>query len=512
MNTEFHKTWKRLEKLSEANSHQDLKTQFSEQPSRVADLSFEFDEIIFDFSKNLWNQKILSELVNLANHSGLQSKIQALMKGEIVNFSENRAAIHHLYRSPSPEKEISAQRQKAFEVANKYANAEWKTAFGKPVKHLVNIGIGGSFLGPQLAIEALTDLQTTNKIKVHFLSSIDEVLWKKILTEIDIESTLFCLSSKSLGTSETLINWEKVKTTLNSTAGYKPSDTQQSLVVATANLEKAQKIGAPETHILPFSESVGGRFSIWSSIGFPVLMAVGVDKFQQFLAGAHQIDKHFESEDFATNLPVVMALLSVWNRNFLKLSSSVCAPYDYRLRNFPLWAQQLLMESNGKPSGLEAEDKTSAVIFGDHGQLSQHAFFQALHQGSDVIPVDFIGTHSSEPNQKDLLINMLAQSAALMNGVENTEHPSFNCSGNRPSSVFILKRLTAKNLGQMMAIYEHMTFVQAVIWDINCFDQPGVELGKSIAKSVLSALKSNTLADLDLDASTQQLIKRILND
>ena len=512
MNNEFSKQWEQLSDTSKKIKPESLSQLFKNNPQRTTELSFETNDIYLDLSKNKWTASNLKDLINLANSADLGEKIKSLFAGKIVNHSEKRAATHYLYRSPDSTEEIALHKGQLCTVAREYLSGNWKTGFEKPVKHIVNIGIGGSFLGPQLAIEALTELQSTNDIKVHFLSSIDNSLWDKIKSEINLDSTLFCLSSKSLGTSETLINWNKVKSLLDNQPEYKPNAKNQSLVIATANTTKALDFNIPSSHILPFQESVGGRFSIWSSIGFPVLMAIGENKFRQFLDGAHLMDEHFQSEQFDRNLPVIMALLSVWNRNFLNISTNVCAPYDYRLRAFPQWLQQLMMESNGKPTGTIVNTKTSPVVFGDHGQLSQHAFFQSLHQGTDVFSVDFIGVNSSEPNQNELLVNMFAQSAALMKGNLDKNNPSFNCPGNRPSSTLILNKLTPSSLGQLMALYEHITYVQSIIWSINCFDQPGVELGKSIAKDVLSALKTNQLDQLELDPSTQHLLKTIFDD
>ena len=516
MNKSYLLYWNQLEKLAIDLDIKNLRQFFSEDPNRSKTFSFEVGDLLVDFSKNWIDSNSISLLIKLAQSCDLDKKITSLLNGEIVNFTENRAATHAVQRREKTTQSVLNEREKMFTVAQNYNSGEWKTAFGKKVSTVVNIGIGGSYLGPKLAIEALTDLQLNNEIKTYFFATIDDCDLAQMIQQIDLESTLFCVSSKSLGTSETLLNTETIIDLLKSQKSYNPTTKNSSFVAATANFEKAAQLGISNSHVLPFADSIGGRFSVWSSIGFPLLMAIGKQPFLSFLKGAEQVDQHFGSTPFEKNVPVLLALVSIWYRNFIGLSSYAVIPYDMRLRSFADWLQQLMMESNGKACDIDGQDfqhLTSPCVFGGHGQLSQHAFFQAFHQGNDISPIDFIGVKKSESKAQELLlINMLAQSAALMQGKKDLENNANSCKGNRPSTVFLLEELTPRSLGQLLAIYEHMVFVQSVIWNINCFDQPGVELGKSIAKEIQLHHNKGTLDEMSLDNSTLELLKKILND
>ena len=515
MNQRFIKHWEKLQLDAQDPKLTDLQFLFEHEVDRHNNLCFKAGDILVDFSKNWINQEVLSNLIHLSKTAQLKDKIKALFAGEVLNFSENKAATHTVQRKLNSRNDIMADRNKMFKVADNYQSGQWLSAFGKKITTVVNIGIGGSFLGPKLAVEALSELQTNNDIKVLFYPSVDSVVMRSILQAADITSTLFCVGSKSLGTIETARNTETVLKILNDLEGYQPTPTNQSFVAATANLEKAAELNIPESHIMPFDAATGGRFSVWSSIGFPVLMAIGKERFLEFLSGAEKIDLHFELTDLDKNLPVIMAMISVWYRNFMQLPAYAAIPYDMRLKNFPAWLQQLMMESNGKMIDVNAEAmkcSTSPWIFGDHGQLSQHAFFQAFHQGKDILPIDFIGVlEKQDDNQDFLLINMLAQSAALMAGSTDGE-VSNHCPGNRPSTTFLMNNLTPSSLGQLLALYEHMVFVQSVIWNINCFDQPGVELGKKVARDIFDHMQNNSIDTMNLDKSTQALLSRVLNN
>lgn len=507
--------WNKLIELSKDASLKDLQSLFSSDVKRAHNHSFEIADIFIDFSKNWINSSVLESLLKLAHASGLQNKISAMFSGDNVNISEGKPATHTAQRQTQPSQQMQEDRDKMFTVAGHYRSGKWKTAFNKKVKAVVNIGIGGSYLGPKLAIQALTELQTNCDIKILFYPSVDDSSLKRILQFIDVTETLFCISSKSLGTIETIRNTQTITLLLEKIPNYQPQAQNQSFVVATANLEKAQELNFPQSHIMPFDAATGGRFSVWSSIGFPLLMGIGKTKFEEFLSGAEIIDNHFETTDFEKNIPVLMAMISIWYRNFMNLSSYAIIPYDARLKNLPAWLQQLMMESNGKnlnTNGEYIEVSTSPLLFGGHGQLSQHAFFQAFHQGHDILPIDFIGVLDKKSEaQNFLLINMLAQSAALMTGNHEGEKMSY-CEGNRPSTTILLKELTASSLGQLLALYEHMIYVQSVIWDINCFDQPGVELGKRMARKIGDYMQEGKLHKINLDQSTQQILKRVLDN
>ena len=515
MNQDFLREWSQLEHWAQSQQLKNLQSAFKEDPNRVAYFSFEVADIFVDFSKNWMSRESFNSLIKLAKHAKLQEKIQALFSGQAINTSENKAATHTLQRKTASTAEIIHNRQKMYVVAKNYRTGAWKSAFGKKIQAIVNIGIGGSYLGPKLTVEALSDLQTNNDIKVLFYPSVDSVTLRLILQQIDLKSTLFCLGSKSLGTIESIRNSKTILDLLKKETGYKPSQTRQSFVAATTNATKAyQLLDIPNTHVMPFDAAVGGRFSVWSSIGFPLLLCIGEQKFIEFLQGAECMDNHFEKTDFKENLPVIMAMISIWYRNFMQLPAYAVIPYDMRLKSLPGWLQQLTMESNGKMIGIDGaalKHSTSPWLFGDHGQLSQHAFFQTFHQGKDILPIDFVGVVENDSNQEFLLVNMLAQSAALMSGEKNTEIQN-QCPGNRPSTTLIINKLTPSSLGQLLALYEHMVFVQSVIWNINCFDQPGVELGKKLAHTIVNHLEKGCLNQLQLDASTQQLLKRTLTN
>ena len=519
MNQRYSNQWDKLKNLATDETLLDLGLLFINDENRVKSFSFEVSDIFVDFSKNWLTKNVLDELVILAEQANLNDKIQSLFSGENINVNESKPATHTAQRKQNTSQDLLNDRKQMYKVASNYISGNWQSAFGKKINAVVNIGIGGSYLGPKLAVQALTELQTSNEIKVHFFPSVDDVALKALLQSIDVTRTLFCISSKSLGTIETIKNTETVIGLLKNTSGYNPNDTNQSFVVATANLQKAADLNIPNTHVMPFNHATGGRFSVWSSIGFPVLMAIGQKRFEEFLAGAEKIDDHFEQTDLNENIPVLMGLISIWYRNFMHLHAYAVIPYDVRLRNLPAWLQQLMMESNGKMHDVKGEHlqhSSSPWLFGDHGLLSQHAFFQAFHQGNDVLPIDFVGVldkqdASQDSSQNYLLISMLAQSAALMNGSKEGEVQN-HCPGNRPSTTFLLKEISASSLGQLLALYEHMIFVQSVIWNINCFDQPGVELGKNIARNIVDHMHEGTLKDMHLDQSTEQLLSRVLQD
>lgn len=515
MNEEFLEQWSKLEDLSRDTSIKNLHNHFKTDSKRAQKHSYEIADIFVDFSKNWINATVLQELISLAKSANLNSKISAMFAGENVNITETKPATHTAQRKAQPSDQMQADRDKMYAVADEYRRGKWKTAFNKRVKAVVNIGIGGSYLGPKLAIQALTELQTKSDIKILFYPSVDDASLKRILQFIDVTETLFCISSKSLGTIETIRNTQTITKLLEKIPEYQPKPHNQSFVVATAHLLKAQEMGFIQSHIMPFDAATGGRFSVWSSIGFPLLMGIGKTKFEAFLKGAEMIDNHFETSELENNIPVLMALISIWYRNFMNLSSYAIIPYDARLKNLPAWLQQLMMESNGKnlnSNGEHIEISTSPLLFGGHGQLSQHAFFQAFHQGHDVLPIDFIGVlDKNSEAQNFLLINMLAQSAALMTGNHEGEKMSY-CEGNRPSTTILLKELTASSLGQLLALYEHMIYVQSVIWNINCFDQPGVELGKRMARKIGDYMHEGKLHKINLDQSTQAILKRVLDN
>lgn len=502
--------WQQLAKLAKDQKRKDL-NHLWQQNNRLEAFTFESNNLHLDLSKNWIDQTTLNLLCELAEQASLKSAIDDLFNGEIVNTTDQSAASHTTLRDPA-HRNHQANVTTLFNLADDITSGAIKTAFGQPVKQLVNIGIGGSYLGPRLVVEALTELQSESQIPVYFAASVDDSLINQLFQSIDIEHCLFCISSKSFSTVETLMNARAIQSKLKQINGYKPTEQQSSLMAITANTQRAIEVGIPKKMVLPFDASVGGRFSLWSAIGFPIVLAAGQAQFKSLLDGAHQMDLHFRDKPFNENIPVLMALVSIWYRNFIGLSAYSCLPYDARLRSLPKWLQQLMMESTGKMHNIEGEVidyPTTPWVFGDHGQLSQHAFFQAFHQGVDALPLDFIGVleHNS-PAQDFLLYNMIAQGAALMAGKEE-DHSMKGCPGNKPSTSLLLKDLSAQSVGQLLAMYEHMIYTQSVIWNINCFDQPGVELGKSIARDIQQHVENNTLNEIALDPSTMALIKKV---
>jgi len=478
---------------------------------RHQSLTFEFEDLYLDLSKNWIDSETIDLLCQLGKHADLNKAIEDMFNEQVVNTTDQLPATHTTLRDPQ-HNNYQTNIQAIFDLADQINTGHIKTAFGKPVTQLVNIGIGGSYLGPRLVVEALTELQSESQIPVYFAASVDDSLINQLFKSIDIEQCLFCISSKSFSTVETLMNARAVEKKLKQVKGYHPNNTQSSLMAITANKELALEAGIPASMILPFDESIGGRFSLWSTIGFPIVMAAGKDQFKQLLNGAHLMDQHYRHQAFNKNIPVLMALMTIWYRNFIELDAYGCLPYDARLRSLPKWLQQLMMESTGKMHNIKGEVinyPTTPWVFGDHGQLSQHAFFQAFHQGVDALPLDFIGVLEKNSNSQDfLLFNLIAQGAALMQGKEE-DHSMKGCPGNKPSTTLLLKNMSAKSMGQLLAMYEHMIYTLAVIWNINCFDQPGVELGKAIARDIQEHVENNTLNEMALDPSTMAMIKKV---
>ncbi|TDR22794.1 glucose-6-phosphate isomerase [Marinicella litoralis] len=502
--------WNQLHQKAKQADIKNLE-QLWQNPERHQSLTFEFEDLYLDLSKNWIDSEAKNLLCQLAEHANLKDAIEDMFNEQIVNTTDQLPATHTTLRDPH-HKNYQSNIQAIFDLADLVSSGTIKTAFGKPVTQLVNIGIGGSYLGPRLVVEALTELQSESHIPVFFAASVDDSLINQLFKSIDIEQCLFCISSKSFSTVETLMNARAVEKKLKQIAGYLPNESQSSLMAITANKNRALEAGIPASMILPFDESIGGRFSLWSTIGFPIVLAAGKEKFKELLGGAYLMDVHYRKQPFNQNIPVLMALMTIWYRNFIGLDAYGCLPYDARLRSLPKWLQQLMMESAGKMHNIKGEVisyPTTPWVFGDHGQLSQHAFFQAFHQGVDALPLDFIGVLEKDSNSQDfLLFNLIAQGAALMQGKEE-DHSMKGCPGNKPSTTLLLKSMSAKSIGQLLAMYEHMIYSLAVIWNINCFDQPGVELGKAIARDIQEHVENNTLNEMALDPSTMALIKKV---
>ncbi len=523
LNPTYTCSWNKLKEHFDEIKSLSLKDLFDKDPRRFEKFSLKVGPIFFDFSKNLITEKTLSLLCQLAEEMKLKEKILKMYKGEKINITEQRSVLHIALRKKDREpiwvngknimEDVICVLNKIKDFAEKVRNGEWRGFNGEKIKYVVNLGIGGSCLGPKMIIHALKH-QSFNEIKTFFLSNIDPIHVFNILKEIEPKNTLFIISSKSFNTKETLENALYIKEWfLNSIKSSDPKIMSKHFIAVTSNVEKAKKFGIDKENIFPMWDWVGGRFSLWSSIGLSVAIALGAKRFEELLQGASLIDEHFLSAPFNKNLPVIMALLSIWYNNFFNSSVQMVIPYSESLKYLPEYLQQLEMESNGKSITLDGEIanyKTGYVVVGGIGTDVQHSFFQLLHQGTHFIPCDFI-IFSKLPfdlkkHHKFLLANCLAQSKALMEGKEEKEVIYKHIFGNKPSNTFLIEDLSPFSIGALIALYEHKIFVEGVIWNINSFDQWGVELGKRLADKIYNSFGSSIS---NLDSSTTGLIKEI---
>ena len=475
--TDHQKNWK----------NKDISSLFEDNPNRFKDFSVTLKGLTFDYSKQPVTSKTIALLSDLAESSYLNQYKQKLFNGDIVNPTENRAAWHTELRNPNTQYEnIGEQLHRMRFVSERIRSQEWKGCTGKSIRNIVHIGIGGSYLGPRMVCHALKKYSHPD-LSIFYLSNIDGDAIANILKKCDPETTLFIVASKTFSTQETIENAKSCKRWLESNL-RKHNCFKKHFIALTSNKEAAKAFGISEENILLFWNWVNGRFSLWSTIGLPISISIGHDHFEKLLEGAHTIDHHFLSSSPKENIPILMAMLSIWNRNFFDRKVESVISYSESLSYFPSYLQQLIMESGGKSSDLQnniiSDYQTSSIVLGAIGTNAQHSFFQLLHQGTDIIPCDLIGfihaDHHYSQHHKILLNNMIAQGQALMQGRSSqNSHKAFG--GSRPVNTILLDRLDAYHLGMLIALYEHKTFVQSVIWNINCFDQFGVELGKSIA-------------------------------
>lgn len=491
--------WHSLEENFFNIKHLKMKDMFQYDEQRAEKYSYTLNDIYFDLSKNRINFDTFSYFNDLVKSLKIHNRIAELFSGEKINSSENRAALHTVLRAykeinfPNIAKERDIFLSKAEDIIQ---NSQYK--------HIVQVGIGGSYIGPKMVNEALSQF-SNGKFTLDYISNIDSTDFEKIFSKIDISKTIFLIASKSLSTAETIFNYEKVLNKLNLT---RPNE---QFICLTANREKALEIGFAGNNILTFDENIGGRYSLWSAIGFSIALNIGTDNFVELLKGAEMADKHFqETEDYFNNIPFLLAFINVWYRNFFDLRVKAIIPYSDNLKYLPEYLQQLEMESLGKIIDIEGKKvkySTGGSVLGNIGTNSQHSFFQMIHQGVDIIPVEFIAIADSE---KKLLANCFAQSRALMMGqeIDATEsNKQRYFPGNIPSNTILFDKLTPSTLGTYLAINEHKVFVQSVIWGINPFDQFGVELGKSIEKEIEREIEAND--DYDFDSSTNSLLSRI---
>lgn len=533
-----------LRSLGQQYEHLHLNELFAAEPERFQKYSVHFDQLFFDYSKHRVNQSVLDQLVTLANAKQLKQWIVRLFSQEKVNCTEQRAAIHWALRLPAghtqfPEltEQVHTQLQRMYALVEKIHAGQYRGATGEVIQDVVNIGVGGSDLGPLMVTHALSDfkVQTVKPLNVHFVSTMDGSQLCEKLHKLRPETTLFIISSKSFGTIDTLSNAQTVRQWLEKALGKHDRVVKSHFIGVSTKADKMTDWGiAPENQLLLW-DWVGGRYSLWSCIGFPIALTIGIKGFQQLLAGAHAIDEHFQHTNFEQNIPVLMALLGIWNNNFLNIQTHAVLPYDGRLKYFAAYLQQLEMESNGKSvqrDGQKVELNTCPIVWGEVGPNAQHAFYQLLHQGTQAVSCDFIAPiqrynadhFTYVENAKALieqhhlaLSNCLAQSRLLAFGneaLDSTELKNLpiykQYEGNQPSSTLLLKELNPYSLGMLIALYEHKVFVQSVIWNINPFDQWGVEKGKQIADQLLPILNGAQNDLSSLDASTRGLIKILL--
>ena len=497
----------------------DARRALADDKQRVAKLSQQAPHIFVDLSKNHIDDASQALLMQLARECGLEQQRDAMLQGEHINNTEDRAVLHTLLRSNMPVVQVSTNQAAIKNIAiNEKLQAVHTTldamlAYAEQVRadkkitDIVNIGIGGSDLGPQMAVLALQEFATTGQ-RVHFVSNVDGHELAAALKNLKHDSTLFLIASKTFTTIETMTNAASAKAWFLAQGG---TDTARHFAALTTNVAAANEFGISTT--FGFWGWVGGRYSLWSAIGLPLAIAIGADGFKQFLSGAADMDAHFATAPLEHNLPVRLGLLDVWYRNFHGYTSRCVAPYHAFLKRLPAYLQQLEMESNGKrvdKDGKTLSYSTSPVVWGEPGTNGQHAFFQMLHQGTDVIPIEFIAvkkpSHHLKPHHELLLANALAQAQAFLQGkVDAGGHKHF--PGNRPSSFFVLDQLTPESLGALIALYEHRVFVSGAVWGINSFDQFGVELGKVLAKDIQARLASGDASGLD--ASTAALLAKL---
>ena len=529
--------WTQLEQHYQKINSVQMRDLFAAEPDRFSRFSLKLDDILFDFSKNRINDDTLKLLLNLAHEAKLGEKIEAMFTGEKINRTENRAVLHTALRNRSntpvlvdgvdvmPEVNRVLAKMRTF--SEQVRSGAWKGYTGKAITDVVNIGIGGSDLGPKMVTIALAPY-TKRDLHSHFVSNVDGTDIAETLRLLNPETTLFLIASKTFTTQETMTNAHTARKWFLDAAKDESAVAKHFAALST-NTEKVKAFGIDPENMFEFWDWVGGRYSLWSAIGLSIALAVGMDNFEALLSGAHNVDQHFRTTPFEQNIPVIMGLLGIWYNNFFGAQTQAILPYDQYLSRFPAYFQQGDMESNGKSvtqSGEKIDYSTGPVIWGEPGTNGQHAFYQLIHQGTKLIPCDFLAsaqTHNPLGSHHEILIaNFLAQTEALMKGKTADEaraelvaagdsSPSNllvaakTFAGNKPSNSFLYKSLTPETLGSLIALYEHKIFTQGIIWDINSFDQWGVELGKQLAKAIEPELKGSQPVSSH-DASTNGLI------
>lgn len=536
INPSTTESWKKLQAHFDQINPQHLKTLFKENPERASKFSIHFDDFFIDYSKNRINEETLSLLLELAEEVKLKEAISQYFEGETINETEGRAVLHTALRAKATDSvlvdgknivpEVYEVREKIKTFSENVISGKTKGYTDKAFTDVVNIGIGGSDLGPVMVTEALKFYK--NHLNVHFVSNVDGDHVYQTLKGLNPETTLFVIVSKSFTTQETLSNALTIKKWFLEHASE--SDVAKHFVAVSTNLKKIDEFGIDSENVFPMWDWVGGRFSLWSAVGLSIALSIGYENFEELLEGAQAMDTHFKEAPFSENIPVILGLLTVWYNNFFGAETEAIIPYSQYLHRFSAYLQQGIMESNGKSrdrAGNAVSYETGTIIWGEPGTNSQHAFFQLIHQGTKLIPTDFIGFKESlygdVDHHKKLMANFFAQTEALMNGKTEEEVKSelegqglsseklhsllpFKVfQGNKPTTTILIDKLTPKNLGSLISLYEHRIFVQGVIWNIFSYDQWGVELGKQLAKNILSDLENSEISSHD--SSTMQLLQ-----
>ncbi|MGE3152251.1 MAG: glucose-6-phosphate isomerase [Nitrospiraceae bacterium] len=529
-----HPSWKALKSHQEQIREIHLRTLFANDPDRGTRMTAEAAGVVLDYSKNRITDDTLRLLLQLAEESGLRARIDAMFKGKKINVTENRAVLHVALRAPRESSIVidgvnvvplvHAVLDKMTDFCNRVRSGAWKGHTGKRIRHVINIGIGGSDLGPVMAYEALKHY-SDRSMTFRFVSNVDGTDLTEAVHDFDPSETLFIVSSKTFTTLETMTNAHSARDWSLKGLGGDVNAVAKHFVAVSTNAAEVKKFGIDTVNMFEFWDWVGGRYSMDSAIGLSTMLAIGPEQFRNMLAGFHRMDEHYRTAPFDRNLPVLLGLLTVWYNNFFDAQTVAILPYEQYLKRFPAYLQQLTMESNGKGVTLDGSKvgcETSPIYWGEPGTNGQHSFYQLIHQGTKLIPCDFIAfTHTLNPlgRHHDLLLaNMFAQGEALAFGKTADQvraegspdwlvpHRTFE--GNRPSNTILLDRLTPESLGQLIALYEHSVFTQGVMWGVDSFDQWGVELGKILSQRIIPELEHPTEPRLGHDSSTNALIRR----
>lgn len=532
--------WEKLNQHFAQIKNISMKEMFANDTSRATNFHIQWNDLLVDYSKNIINQDTMDALLDLAHETNLKAAITSYFGGEAINQTENRSVLHTALRAPETSSVFvdgSNVIPEVFEVKNKIKSfstevisGQRKGFTGKPFTDVVNIGIGGSDLGPAMVVEALQFYK--NHLKVHFVSNVDGDHVNEVIKKLNPETTLFVIVSKTFTTQETLSNAETIRSWFLQSASQE--NVAQHFVAVSTNIHKVTEFGINPNNIFPMWDWVGGRFSLWSAVGLSISLAVGFENFDEVLKGAHKMDNHFKNESFDKNIPVILALLSIWYNNFFGAESEAIIPYTQYLQKLAPYLQQGIMESNGKSIGRDGKPvnyQTGTIIWGEPGTNSQHAFFQLIHQGTKLIPTDFIGfvkpLYGNENHHNKLMSNFFAQTEALLNGKTpeqvkdefdkqgvSEEKAAFLLPfkvfpGNKPTNTLLIQKLTPESLGSLIALYEHKIFVQGILWNIFSYDQWGVELGKQLANTILDEIETNNFKKHD--NSTEFLLNHFLN-